>query len=423
MKGTNMQNAKEFIKKHKMEYTSVDIKTEMNAYLDEMKKGLCDAGGSLLMIPSYITLKSEVKREEPILCVDAGGTNLRITIAKFLEDGSFHTDEIKRYTMPGVESEISAQEFFDIIAKLILPFTEITKNIVISFAYRAKILPNIDCEIVEITKEVKVVGAGGKHLGREVCASLATLGAERCNIIVINDSVATALAGKAEKLNDGYGSFTGTILGTGSNSCYIENICNIAKLKSTKEGRMVINTEAGSYDKIPRGDIDIAYDKSTLNPGIGVFEKMTSGGYIGALSEFTLKVAESEGVFADGVVFNGKLTTKDVNDFLTDGTGVLQDAVKSDADGKAMREILNNIVLRAGRLLALQMAAMAVKACKENDRVCMTVEGTTYDKMFGLKQEALSVLLPYLNELGIEADVTGVPLAVLKGCAIAGLSR
>ena len=53
----------------------------------------------------------------------------------------------------------------------------------------------------------------------------------------------------------------------------------------------------------------------------------------------------------------------------------------------------------------------------------MTIEGTTYEKMFGLKKEALTVLLPYLDSIGIKADVISVENAVLKGCAIAGLSR
>lgn len=417
-----MLSAKEFIEKHQMEYTSIDLAGEMGAYIDEMKKGLCGEGGSLLMIPSYVVLNGEVKREQPVLCVDAGGTNLRITIARFLKDGSFQTDEIRRYTMPGVEKELDAQEFFDILAELIRPFTAITKDIVISFAYRAKILPNIDCEIVEITKEVKVRGAEGKHLGKEICASLEQKGVHGCNIIVINDSVATALAGKAEKLSEGYGAFTGTILGTGSNSCYMENIRNIAKLKDARGGVMVINTEAGSYDKIPRSDIDIAFDDSMLNPGLGVFEKMTSGGYLGALCDFTLRTAAKEGVFSGTEIPQG-ISTVDVNDFLTDGSGVLGSFFTNKQDVCSAREILLNLVLRAGRLLALQMAAMAVKSCKENNRVCMTIEGTTYEKMYGLKKEALSVLLSYLDSVGISADVISVELAVLKGCAIAGLSR
>ncbi len=417
-----MQNAKEFIKNHNMEYTSVDLNREMDAYLDEMKRGLCGGGGSLLMIPSFVVLNGNVEREKPVICVDAGGTNLRIAVAGFRADGSFYTDGVSRYVMPGVEKELDAQEFFDVLAGLIRPFTEFTKDIAISFAYRTNILPDIDGEIVEITKEVKVRGASGKLLGKELCASLERQGVPGCRAIVLNDSVATALAGMAENLDEGYGTFTGTILGTGSNSCYLEDIRNIVKICDEGEGLMVINTEAGSYDKIPRSDIDIAFDNSLQNPGIGASEKMMSGGYLGALCLFTLCTAKEEGLFANASLPE-RLSTAEVNDFLANGAGILAQCFSKKADAEAAHEILLNIILRAGRLLALQMAAMAVKAHKENNRVCMVIEGTTYEKMYGLKKEALTTLLPYLSSMGIAADVISVDMAVLKGCAIAGLSR
>ena len=43
-----MLTAQEFIKTHKMEYTSIDIAEPMEAYLDEMKQGLCGEESSLL---------------------------------------------------------------------------------------------------------------------------------------------------------------------------------------------------------------------------------------------------------------------------------------------------------------------------------------------------------------------------------------
>ena len=149
----------------------------------------------------------------------------------------------------------------------------------------------------------------------ELKASFEKLGIHGGRIVVINDSVATCLAGKAEKINEGYGSFTGTILGTGSNSCYMENIQNIAKLHGfSDDGVMVINTEAGNYSEIPRSDIDLAFDESMLNPGRGIFEKMASGGYLGGLCDFTLRAAGREGVFSQEVEPKGPIATRD-NDF------------------------------------------------------------------------------------------------------------
>ncbi|MEG0834090.1 MAG: hypothetical protein RR413_01465 [Christensenellaceae bacterium] len=420
-----MTKAIEFITKHEMGYETIDVARETPRLLQEMQAGLDGAASSLLMIPSYIVLKNHVQREKKVLCVDAGGTNLRLAVCEFSQDGEFKTGEIAKYKMPGSEKELEAQEFFDVMAELIAPYTKITKDIVISFAYRASITPEIDCKIIEITKEVKVKGAGGKLLAYEIGKSLHKKGIDHCKMIVVNDSVATALSGKAEKLNDGYGTFTGTILGTGSNSCYIESLTKIGKLAGvSKDGVMVINTEAGSYDKMHRSDIDRAYDATTLNAKVGVFEKMTSGGYLGSLCGFTLKKASEENVFEAALSEDIlKIKTVDVSEFLKDGNGALKAFFASEKDRESAREILANIIKRAGNLLALQMAAIAKKAVKLNNKVCMTVEGTTYEKMFGLKKQTLEQLLPYLKSQGIEADVITVELAVLKGCAIAGLSR
>ncbi|HBU12630.1 MAG TPA: hypothetical protein DEB31_07880 [Clostridiales bacterium] len=79
--------------------------------------------------------------------------------------------------------------------------------------------------------------------------------------------------------------------------------------------------------------------------------------------------------------------------------------------------------MRAARVAALQMAAIAEKAYKANKKLCMVLEGTTYQKMPGLKEELHKVLLEYLESRGYQADIISVEHAVLKGCAIAGLSR
>jgi hexokinase len=187
---------------------------------------------------------------------------------------------------------------------------------------------------------------------------------------------------------------------------------------------MVVNTEAGSYDKMPRTDIDLAFDAATLRPNIGVAEKMTSGAYLGALCEFTLKAAAEESVFRTKAVEEiERLQSADVSEFLQYGSGVIAEYMIGGEDEANARALLENIVLRAARMAALQMAAIAEKAHKANKRICMSVEGTTYEKMFGLKEELRRGLLAYLSARGYEVELVTVGQAVLKGCAIAGLAR
>lgn len=420
-----MSKAEEFIARHQMGYQNIQIAELMETYLQEMEKGLAGAPSSLLMLPTYLQLEEEVCRCKKVVCVDAGGTNLRICLAEFDAEGNFVMEQFQRGTMPGVEKELSAAEFFDVMAQIIAPYCTETRDVVMSFAYRAKSTEEIDAEIVEITKEVKVRGAGGKKLAAGIKASLARMGVADVDMIIINDTVAAALSGKADHLNDGYGAFTGTILGTGSNSCYLEANANITKLfDDNRMGAMLINTEAGSYDKLPRSDIDLAYSKTTHYPDIGAAEKMSSGAYLGALCEYTLKSAAKEEVFeTKGVEKIIALKSEDVSEFLTDRSGIIAEYMVNEEDEQNAYDILNNIVLRAARLTALQMAAIAEKSCKTNNSLCMSIEGSTYEKMTGLKGELQSQLGEYLGTRGLEADLITVEKAVLKGCAIAGLSR
>jgi len=421
-----MSTASEFIKKHKLEYSRIVLETEMEKYLDEMKRGLSGLPSSLLMVPTYISAGNTVTRNRKVVCVDAGGTNLRVTTAYMDEEGNFQAERIARHMIPGLDDELVGREFFDALAEIIAPYAYEVREIVISFAFRTRITEDIDAELMALTKEIKVKGVEGKLLGAELSASLARMGIERCKVIVINDTVGTALAGIAHAPEGKYGTFTGTIIGTGNNSCYIESNSNITKLCDLgldPKGVMAINTEAGSYDKLPRSDIDEAFDAATMTPGIGVSEKMVSGAYLGPLCLRVLRTAAAEGVFSSRKIEEMEfLATASVSSFLLSKKGILANYFQEDADKDNAWELLENMVKRGARVAALQMAAMVMKAHRTNHKVYMTVEGTTYEKLHGLKEEISCVLLEYLEGQGIEAELGCVDDAVLKGCAIAGLS-
>lgn len=416
-----MTKAQDFIHRHGMDYRGIVVEEQIGRYMEEMENGLNGKPSSLLMLPTYVELKENVRRGERVVCVDAGGTNFRIGVAHFDEKGAFILENEKRMAMPGVERALQAQEFFGTLAEIIAPYLAAAKKIVISFAYRARPTPDVDAEIIEITKEVNVDGADGMLLGAEIKAALRKLGETGAGLMVINDTVASALAGKAERLRAGYGTFTGTILGTGSNSCYVEDNANIGKI-NCPPGNMMINLESGSYAKFPRTDIDMAYDATTSYPGIGVAEKMSSGGYLGALCGFTLRRAAEEGVFETKAIREARLKSEDVSEYLEHGSGIIEEFMVNGDDEENARKLLHNIVLRAARLVAVQMAAIAEKALKTNNKVCMSIEGSVYEKMFGLKEELHKTLRGYLDGRAIQADLATVERAVMKGCAIAGLT-
>ena len=98
---------------------------------------------------------------------------------------------------------------------------------------------------------------------------------EEKQIVLLNDTVATLLAGKSASFGKDYDSFIGFILGTGTNTCYIESNRNIGKVKNLDPAKsQIINIESGNFRKVPQTDLDIIFDNTTVNPGDYKFEKM-----------------------------------------------------------------------------------------------------------------------------------------------------
>lgn len=417
-------NIDKFLEKHNINANDYDIAENLPPYLDEMQRGLDGKGGSLLMLPTYIEKSNSFASGEEIICVDAGGTNLRICLAHFDADKKLIISDLRRYKMPGVEKTLSAEEFFDTLSGLIYPYCNSSTRIGMSFAYRANTTRDHDAEIIEITKEVSVEGASGMRLAAETLNALSKKGAGNMRMAVINDSVAVALSGQAEGAAKGYGIFTGTILGTGSNSCYFEKNENIKKIQGLEPNReMLINTESGSYNLMTRSDLDIAFDKTTMRPDIGVFEKMSSGGYLGALAEFIIHAAADEGVFESQSLKDlSNLRTPDISRFIKNGEGKLAELNLSVEEAKSLKKLLNVLVERAAHLVALQMSAAIAKNNDGKSEICATIEGSTYEKLSGLKPLLHSLLEDYWNAEGQKIYIITPEYAVLKGCAIAGLS-
>lgn len=413
-----------FLEKHNINCTDYGIADNLPAYLNEMQRGLNGEGSSLLMLPTYIEKCDNFPADEDIICVDAGGTNLRICLAHFDTRRNLIISDLNRYTMPGVGKTLSSGEFFDTLAELIYPYCEKSTRIGMSFAYRAKTTSNHDAEIIEITKEVSVEGADGMLLGAEILNSLRKKGADNMRIVVINDTVAVALSGEAEVSADGDGVFTGTILGTGSNSCYFEKNSAIGKVQGlVPDSQMLINTEAGSYNLMTRSDLDISYDKSTIHPEIGVFEKMASGGYLGALTQWIIHAAANEGVFSqDSLKELSGLTTPDISLFAENGSGKISEYNLTDSDASSLKKLIDTIIERAARLVALQMSACIAKNNIANAEIYAVIEGSTYEKLTGLKPLLHRYLKEYWDSLGQQIHLLTPESAVLKGCAIAGLS-
>ena len=78
----------EFLSKWGMTSDNIDMEGLLQRFRSEMDRGLGgDKKGSLKMIPTFVRVSDEVKREEPVIVIDAGGTNLRTCLVTFDAQG------------------------------------------------------------------------------------------------------------------------------------------------------------------------------------------------------------------------------------------------------------------------------------------------------------------------------------------------
>lgn len=431
----------DFLRSQGMHHDTIDFNQNVDRFVQEMDRGLAGQGGSLPMIPTYISMVDSVPRNEPVIVIDAGGTNFRVALVHFDNEGQPVIADLKNHAMPGTKGELDRDTFFDTMAAYLEPVLGKSTKIGFCFSYPCEIQPDRDGKLLYFTKEVKVNGVNGELLGKGLTAAIEKKGHHRPeSVVVLNDTVAALLGGRAAFPNRAFDGYIGFILGTGTNTCYIEDTRNITKLStvSAHEGNMLINVESGGYEGLPRGAFDEAFDAATVNPGRYALEKMISGGYQGGLFQVVIQGAVDAGLFSERFAgafrMVGSLVSKDIDDFLffpKSEKSVLAkccgfgDSQAEKDDRLTLYHIIDVIIERAAKCTAINLTTAVVKSGKGADPlfpVCIAADGSTFYKSKLFRGKLDQYIVKHLNgERGLYCEFVKAENANLIGTAIAGL--
>ena len=422
--------AYDFLKKHGLRAEDVDSDKVLDFFSSEMKKGLDGEESSLAMIATYTESGNDIPDGESVIVMDAGGTNFRTCLVTF-NDGVAEISDFQKVGMPGAKKEVSKKEFFSILADNIQRFMGKSKKIGFCFSYAAEITPDHDGIPLMFSKEIKAPEVIGKRLGKELLAELAGRGydTEGMTVSIVNDTVATLLAAKAAYKGDA-STYIGFILGTGTNTAYVERNSNIKKL-SLSEGSQIINVESGCL-KLELSEIDEEFMKTTKDSNSYHLEKKISGAYLGPFALFVLKKAAEEGVFSSQSVEKlsgmNDLETKDVGGFLReagDFSNPLSFFSANKEDAKNAYIIMRSIVERSGKLTALNLTAAVIASGEGDDPrrpVVINADGTTFYKTCFLEDYVKEYLDQILwKKEGKVCQIVSIDNSPTIGAAIAGL--
>lgn len=382
-----MKTPEEFLEENNFTVAEkIDRQAMIATFLSEMEKGLKGEPSSLRMIPTYVGVNGKIPQGAKAAVLDAGGTNFRsavVSIPPTIEDKM-------NQPMPGAKSDVTEDEFYGAFAeelKRVAPKATV-KKYGWCFSYNCDATPELDAKLNCWTKGVRAPTIVGQYVGKELLKRLG--GGE---IAIVNDTVATLLAAKATEGNKTYSSYLGFILGTGTNTAYVEKNRNIVKLQGLDpSGSMIINAESGSFDKLAQSNFDKAMDQKTQDPGHNPLEKMIAGGYLGGVGLELYKAAAKAGLFsakaASAIGGIGALETMDFDNFCAafkkEGRDNPLDAIFADPDDAKMARRLGIPVFeRAAVLTAIHLAAFCIKSGEGADDsapIAINADGSTYYK-------------------------------------------
>ncbi|KAJ3496927.1 hypothetical protein NLG97_g2299 [Lecanicillium saksenae] len=277
--------------------------------------GLKKNGGT--QIPSFVTNIPNGTETGVFLTVDLGGTNCRICAVE-LHGNSTYTMKQSKHAVPrAVMINERHEPLFDFIAKQIACFLDANPDMDVT----ESVEPNAPASesfiklgfTFSFTYDSHSVSHGTMlqwdkgwdipdAIGRDPCRMLQeAIDRQKLHVRVTaltNDSVGTLMA-KAYTSSEVSSPLIGAIFGTGTNAAYIEDLGKIEKLpqlKKTFQGEdsvMVINTEWGAWfdsapSALPGCAYDYVLDRESPTPGEQLFEKRTSGLYLGELARLAI---------------------------------------------------------------------------------------------------------------------------------------
>ncbi|XP_039888528.1 hexokinase-2-like [Simochromis diagramma] len=374
------------------------------------------------MLPTFVRATPDGTEKGDFLALDLGGTNFRVLHVRVEEEAQKVLKMDSQICAIPQEMMLgTGEQLFDHIATCLGDFLE-------SHNLKGQTLPlgftfSFPCEQLEIDKSILIrwtkgfncSGVEGKDVVQLLKEAIHRRGDYHIgSVAMVNDTVGTMMScGYKDQSCE-----IGMIIGTGTNACYMEEIKNVKRIEG-KDGRMCINTEWGGFgDDGCLDDIltefDVEVDKTSINPGVHIFEKMISGMYLGEIVRLVLvKMTKDKllfkGQISEALGTPGRFETKFISEIEEPDSG-LENAKKiltelgldwDLVDASVVRLVCDTISSRSAYLCAAALATL-VNRIRNNRKLghlktTVGVDGTVYRKhpTFSSKlQKAVRLLAP-----------------------------
>jgi hexokinase len=375
--------------------------------------GLAKPDQEVRALPAYLR-RPAAGVSGRVVALDVGGTHMRAAEVELGVGTARLSSPIRENDLmrQATKRDFGRDEFFAAQAALIAAVSaERDLNIGYCFSYPATITPEREAVLIEWTKGIRISGVEGQAVGALLRDALSRRGRSTRAIPVLNDTVASLLAGAARAPE--FDHAIGVIVGTGTNMAGFFPLRAIAKLGAIAGWRademMAVNLESGDFT--PR-DVLTSWDQAldaSLSPeqrNRQRFEKAVSGAYLALLLR---EVAGGEACAKAG--------------FDPDDPNVDAGTVVALRDHPVLGPAATLLIDRSADMIAAGLAAL-IAALGEPARTGILVEGTLFHKTPGYPERVaarLRELAPHTEAVFIANDEGGVPANML-GAASAALT-
>ncbi len=366
---TNLQKQKIINEISKLGIDDINVKNLVKKFISEIKAGISGKKASLELHPSFIKYTGKITNQAKCAILQFGQVNL----AKgYYESDGEKTEVygIMKYPMPGLHKSMSISEFFK---KVIFYARDVLRGTnEIGLCMKHPIKPRIDGDATLINwarNAVCVPDLVGKHIAEEFNKYLEIEFGRRKKIVVLNDTVATLISGVAKTCEKEYEDFIGVIHSDGFNISYIEEVSKLKKIikeGNLKKGNVVMDIEAGSFDKIKETKIDMGVMEKLDKVKVGAFSrKVNTKCFILALKYIVQEVSEDiiSSDVKDKFVKNDDVDIEEVYSFFSGGLRsnsiigqMFKKATLIEAGNLGL--IIDKLIERIAKLVSVQICGL-----------------------------------------------------------------
>ncbi|WP_017446663.1 hexokinase family protein [Gayadomonas joobiniege] len=379
----------------------------------QIEAGMANQASQLKCLPTHISIDPSRGYYGNAMVLDLGGSNLRAANVKLNGLGlAIEKDvNVKMPWQRGVA--FCKQNLLQIQAEALAQVSQRSLPVGYCFSFPAQSIERGDAVLVEWTKGIHVPDMQGEAVGQTLTEFFAKkYGRRLLDVAVINDTVASLLAGLIDQKPDAY---FGLIVGTGCNLAGLYPAYLFSQFPRQKKNLnyLAVNLESGNFIPVGLNEFDRQLDLSSENTGLQRFEKATSGLYLGRLYKLALP----------NTSFDPSLGAFALNQLID------SENVSNDEISVAVSIMLRSAHLVAGQLLGL---ALHYSARVESyvSRIKVVCEGSLFnsksDRLGPYRQLVLNKLNQLLKERqlsSLEIELCHIPQANYMGAAVAAIAN